>query len=368
MTNFAELNTKKMSSTYTSNLRIEKAATSKLKDVNFENIAFGKTFTDHMFMCDFVNGEWQQPQIMPYQPMTMQPSARVFHYGQAVFEGMKAYKDDDGKVFLFRPEENFKRINKSSARLAMPEFPKDYFFEGLTTLLNLDKDWIKPGVGNSLYIRPFAIAIDPAIAAAPGESYRFMIICAPAKAYYKGTVKVLIAEQFSRSANGGVGYAKAAGNYAAQFYPTNLAQQKGYQQVIWTDADTHTFLEEAGTMNVFFRINDTLITAPTSDRILDGVTRKSLIQLAEDNNIKCEVRPIKVNEIVEASKNGSLKEIFGAGTAAVISPIEGFEYQDTYYELPEIGAHSYSSMLKQRMLNIQHNLAEDKHHWRYEIK
>ncbi|WP_460218417.1 branched-chain amino acid aminotransferase [Psychroserpens sp. MEBiC05023] len=357
-----------MSSIYTSNLHIEKASSSKLEGVNFDNLTFGTTFTDHMFICDYINGAWQQPKIMPYQAMPMEPSARVFHYGQAVFEGMKAYKDDNGEVFLFRPEENFNRINKSSARLAMPEFPKDYFFEGLETLLNLDKDWIQSGVGNSLYVRPFAIAIDPVIAAAPGKEYRFMIICAPVKAYYSGTVKVLIAEQFSRSANGGVGYAKAAGNYAAQFYPTNLAQQKGYQQVIWTDADTHTFLEEAGTMNVFFRINDTLITAPTSDRILDGVTRKSLIQLAEDYDIPCEVRPITVHEIVEASKNGSLKEIFGAGTAAVISPIEGFEYQDTYYDLPVIGAESYSTILKQKMLNIQHNIADDMHNWRYPIK
>ena len=199
-----------MSKNYTSNLHIEKAATSKIGDVNFADLTFGRTFTDHMFICDFVNGEWQQPKIMPYQAMSMDPSARVFHYGQAVFEGMKAYKDDEDRVFLFRPDQNFNRINKSCARLAMPEFPENYFFEGLTTLLNLDKEWVKSGVGNSLYIRPFAIAIDSAIAAAPSESYRFMIICSPAKAYYKGTVKVLIAEEFSRSANGGVGYAKAA--------------------------------------------------------------------------------------------------------------------------------------------------------------
>ncbi len=357
-----------MSNTYTSNLHVEKATISKIHDVDFNDLDFGKTFTDHMFICDYVDGQWQQPKIMPYQPMTMDPSARVFHYGQAVFEGMKAYKDTNGKVFLFRPDQNFERINKSCARLAMPEFPENYFFEGLQTLIDLDSDWVQEGLGNSLYIRPFAIAIDPAIAAAPSESYRFMIICSPAKAYYKGTVKVLIAEEFSRSANGGVGYAKAAGNYAAQFYPTNLAQQKGYQQVIWTDADTHTYLEEAGTMNVFFRINDTLITAPISDRILDGVTRKSLIQLAEDNNIPCEVRQIKVAELVEASKNGTLQEIFGAGTAAVISPIEGFEYKETYYELPEIGDHSYSSILKTKMMNIQYNLAEDKNGWRIAVK
>ncbi len=356
-----------MTKVSTHEIDIVKSQTTKINDVDFDNLSFGRVFTDHMFYCDFIDGEWQQPKIKPYGPMSIDPSARVFHYGQAVFEGMKAYKDDKGEVFLFRPDQNFARINKSAKRLAIPEFPEDYFFEGLTTLLNIDKAWVKSGEGNSLYIRPFVIATESAIAAAPSENYRFMIICSPAKAYYKGTVKVLIAEEYSRSANGGVGFAKAAGNYAAQFYPTSLAQAKGFQQVIWTDADTHTFLEEAGTMNVFFRIGDTLITAPISDRILDGVTRKSLIQLAEDNNIKCEVRQIKVSEIVEASKNGSLKEIFGAGTAAVISPISDFEYQETTYNLPEINEHSYSSILKQKMLNIQHNLAEDKHGWRYKI-
>ena len=356
-----------MSKTTTFSLHIEKANNSKLESVDFSNLPFGRTFTDHMFYCDYKDGAWQQPKITPYQAMSIDPSARVFHYGQAVFEGMKAYKDDKGEAFLFRPDQNFARINKSAARLAMPEFPEDYFFEGLTTLLEMDKDWIKPGLGNSLYIRPFVIATESAIAAAPSASYRFMIICSPAKAYYTEPVKVLIAEKYSRSANGGVGFAKAAGNYAAQFYPTHLAQEKGYQQVIWTDADTHTYLEEAGTMNVFFRINDTLITAPVSDRILDGVTRKSLIQLAEDNNISCEVRPIKVNEIVEASKKGTLKEIFGAGTAAVISPIEAFEYQEQVYDLPEINDHSYSKVLKSKMLDIQHNLAEDKNGWRYKV-
>ncbi len=358
----------KMSNIYTSNLHVEKAISSKLKDVNFENLAFGKTFTDHMFMCDFIDGEWQQPKIVPYGPMPMEPSARVFHYGQAVFEGMKAYKDDNGDVFLFRPEENFERINKSCSRLAMPEFPREFFFEGLETLINLDKDWIQTGVGNSLYIRPFAIAIEPVIAAAPSQSYRFMVICSPVSPYYKGKVRVLIAEHFSRSADGGVGYAKAAGNYAAQFYPTKLAQDKGYQQVIWTDSNTHTLLEEAGTMNVFFRINDTLITAPTSDRILDGVTRKSVIQLAKDSGIDVEVRPIKVHEIVEASENGSLKEIFGAGTAAVISEISAFEFREKVHEIEDLGDQGFAAKLKKQMLHIQHNLSEDKHNWRYQIK
>lgn len=345
---------------------IVKSSTSKIDKVDFDNLAFGRTFTDHMFYCDFENGNWQQPKIRPYGPMTFEPSARVFHYGQAVFEGMKAYKDEEGKVFLFRPQDNFERINKSASRLAIPEFPKEFFFEGLTTLLNLDKEWIKSGKGNSLYIRPFVIATEPAISASPASTYRFMIICSPAKAYYTGGVRVLFAEQYSRSANGGVGFAKAAGNYAAQFYPTSLAQAKGYQQIIWTDANTHENLEEAGTMNIFFRVNDTLITAPTSDRILDGVTRKSVIQLAKDNDVTVEVRPVSVKEIKEAAKNGSLKEIFGAGTAAVISPISAFEHGGEVFELETL-QQSYASLFKGKMLNIQHNEAEDPHGWRYEV-
>ena len=345
---------------------IVKSNTSKITNVDFDNLAFGKTFTDHMFVCDYVDGEWQQPKILPYQPMLMEPSARVFHYGQAVFEGMKAYKDEDGKVFLFRPEDNFNRINKSAARLAMPEFPKEYFFDGLLTLLRMDSEWVKPGVGNSLYIRPFVIATEPAISAAPSNTYRFMIICSPAKAYYTGKVRVIFAEKYSRSADGGVGFAKAAGNYAAQFYPTSLAQKKGFQQVVWTDASTHEFLEEAGTMNVFFRVNDTLLTAPISDRILDGVTRKSIIKLAEDNDIKVEVRRVKVSEIKEAAKNGELKEIFGARTAAVISPISAFEHSGEVFELPDV-ENSYATLFKTKMLNIQHNLSDDPNGWRFEV-
>ncbi len=345
---------------------IVKSDTSKIGNVDFDNLSFGKAFTDHMFVCDYEDGEWQQPKIVPYQPMMMEPSARVFHYGQAIFEGMKAYKDEQGKVWLFRPEDNFNRINKSAARLAMPEFPKDYFFEGLLNLLRMDSEWVKPGVGNSLYIRPFMIATEPAISAAPSNTYRFMIICSPAKAYYTGKVRVIFAEKYSRSADGGVGFAKAAGNYAAQFYPTSLAQKKGFQQVVWTDASTHEYLEEAGTMNVFFRVNDTLLTAPISDRILDGVTRKSIIKLAEDAGITVDVRRVKVSEIKDAARKGELKEIFGAGTAAVISPISAFEHSGEVFELPDV-EDSYATLFKTKMLNIQHNLSDDPNGWRFEV-
>ncbi|GAA3522069.1 branched-chain amino acid aminotransferase [Aquimarina addita] len=345
---------------------ITKVSESKIGQVDFNNLNFGKVFTDHMFVCDYVNGEWQTPKIVPYGPLTLDPSARVFHYGQAVFEGMKAYKDDHGDTFLFRPDENFKRINKSSERLAMPEFPESYFFDGLNTLLELENDWIKPGFGNSLYIRPFSIATQASVSASEADEYKFMIICSPAQSYYSGDVSVLIAEEFSRSANGGIGYAKAAGNYAAQFYPTNLAKKQGYQQIIWTDADTHQYIEEAGTMNLFFRVNDTLLTAPISDRILDGVTRKSLITIAEKEGIHVDVRPIKVSEIVDAATNGSLKEIFGAGTAAVVSPIKAFGYKGEHYELtPQ--ENSYAAHFKKALLDIQYNKVEDPFGWRVKV-
>jgi len=346
---------------------IVKATSSKIESVDFENLKFGHIFTDHMMECDYEDGAWKAPVIRPYGNISLEPSAKVFHYGQAVFEGMKAYKDEDDKIWLFRPDENFRRINLSSKRLAIPEFPEEYFFSSLEELLKLDREWIKKGFGNSLYIRPFVIATEAGVQASPGNKYKFMIICSPAKSYYTGEVRVQISEKYSRAADGGVGAAKAAGNYGAQFYPTNLAKESGFQQIIWTDASTHDFLEEAGTMNVFFRINDTLLTAPVNDRILDGVTRKSILALAEKNGINAEVRRVTVKEVLEAQQQGTLKEIFGAGTAAVINPIQGFGYKGERYELPGI-ENSYASLFKDKLMKIQYNLAEDPFGWRYLVK
>lgn len=348
-------------------ITVQKVKNSRINQVDFDTLVFGKNFTDHMFECDYIDGKWQKPTIRPYGPLTISPAAKVFHYGQAVFEGMKAYKDNNGEVFLFRPDENQRRINKSSKRLAIPEFPKELFFEALNKIIDLDRDWVKPGLGNSLYIRPFVIATQEGVAAAHSDRYKFMILLSPVKAYYSGDVRVVIAEEYSRAADGGVGAAKAAGNYGAQFYPTNLAREKGFQQIIWTDSNEHKYLEEAGTMNVFFRINDTLLTAPTSDRILDGVTRKSVIKLAERANIKVEVRKILVAELVEAAKNGSLKEIFGAGTAAVISPVSAFSYKEDVYELPPTDG-GYSTKFKKELMEIQYNISDDPFGWRYEVK
>lgn len=345
---------------------IVKASSSKITSVDFENLTFGNIFTDHMLICDFKDGVWQKPIITPYEPFLIDPSAKVFHYGQAIFEGMKAYKDDNDDVWLFRPDENFIRFNKSAKRMAMPEVPENIFMEGLKTVVNLDREWVKKGLGNTLYLRPFMIATGHGVIAQPSSEYRFMIILSPAKSYYSGEVKVIIAEHYSRAANGGIGAAKAAGNYSAQFYPTKLANEKGYQQIIWTDDATHTKLEEAGTMNVFIRINDTLYTAPTSERILDGVTRKSLIELAQRDGLNVEVRSVLVEELVNAAKDGSLKEIFGAGTAAVVSPIVAFAYQGTEYQLPKI-ENSFASQLKEDLTKIQYKLAEDTFGWTVKI-
>jgi branched-chain amino acid aminotransferase len=355
-----------MSESLASSIEITKVKQSKINDIDFENINFGNVFTDHMLVCDYKEGAWQKPIIKPYEPFMIDPSAKVFHYGQAIFEGMKAYKDVEDQVWLFRPDQNFKRFNHSAKRLAMPEVPEDIFMDGLKILVDLEKDWVQKGIGKALYIRPFMIAIGTGVMAQPSTQYRFMIILSPAKSYYSGEVKVIIAEHYSRAANGGIGAAKAAGNYSAQFYPTRLANERGFQQIIWTDDATHTKLEEAGTMNVFFRINDTLLTAPVSERILDGVTRKSLIEIAKSEGITVEERTILVSEIIEAAQNGSLKEIFGAGTAAVVSPISGFSYQDTYYELPK-QADSYALRLKERLTKIQHKELPDPFGWTVKI-
>ena len=347
-------------------MKIKKVDSSRINSVDFENLNFGAVFSDHMFTCDYVDGKWINPEIIPYQPISVSPASRVFHYGQACFEGMKAFKDDNNDVWLFRPHENFNRIIKSSVRLAMPKFPEELFFEGFNTLLKMDAQWIKTGIGNSLYIRPFIFASEGTINATEACEYKFMIICAPASSYYSGDVKVKIEKSFSRAAKGGVGYAKAAGNYAAQFYPTRLALDEGYKQIIWTDSSTHQYIEEAGTMNLFFRIGDKLLTAPTSDSILDGITRKSLIQIAKDKGIDVEVRPIKVDELIGAANSGTLIEIFGSGTAVVVLPIVGFGFENKKFDLPKV-ENSWASILKNELNGIQYNLIDDPYNWTVKI-
>ena len=350
----------------TRKIKVSKAKKSKINDVDFENFSFGSVFTDHMFECDYVNGKWENPVIKPYEKISIEPSASVFHYGQAIFEGMKAFKDNNNNVFLFRPNENFERINKSAIRMSIPQIDRNLFFSAIEQLVNLDKDWIKKGEGKSLYIRPFIVATDYAIQAVASHNYKFMIICAPATLYYTKKLRVLIADKYSRAASGGFGYAKAAGNYAGQFYPTNLAKKSGFDQVIWTDSNEHKYIEEAGTMNIFFRIDNELYTAPTTDTILDGVTRKSIIEIAKNNGIAVNIKKISVHELISASNEKKLKEIFGTGTAAIVSQVSGFKYKDEYFEVKEQND-SYAEFLKTKLLNIQTNQSKDPLGWRYKI-
>lgn len=348
-------------------IEIVKTKHSKINEVDFDNLKFGSVFSDHMLVADYKDGAWQAPKVIPYQALTLDPSAKIFHYGQSVFEGMKAYKDANDNTWLFRPLDNFKRLNISSKRLAIPELPESHFMDGLKALLKVDSDWIPKKDGSSLYIRPFVFASGNGFHASPANEYKFIIATAPSGSYFSGKVNVLIEQTYSRSANGGVGFAKAGGNYAGQFYPTQLAIEKGYQQVIWTDDTSHEYIEEAGAMNIFVRIKNTLITGPTSDRILDGITRKSIIELAEKEGIPVEVRKISVLEVVEAAKNGTLKEMFGAGTAAVISPIAGFGYKDEDYDLPELDE-TYAAFFKKRVTDIQTNKADDPFGWRFKVE
>ena len=346
-----------------SEIKVELTTNSKLHTVGFNNLPFGSILSDHMFVCDYKDGAWQDARIVPYAPIELDPSAKIFHYGQSIFEGMKAYKDTDGNTLLFRPLDNCKRLNISAERMVIPQIPEELFMEGLKKLLAVDTDWIPSNDGSSLYIRPFMFATGNGFHASPADAYRLIIATAPSGAYFSGKVRVLIEEKYARAANGGVGFAKAGGNYAAQFYPTQLAIEKGYNQVIWTDDNTHEYIEEAGAMNIFIRINDTLITSPTSDRILDGITRKSILQLAKDEGIDVEERKITVAEVVAAARNGSLKEMFGAGTAAVISPIAGFGFKEEDFELPEL-KETFATFLKKKITDIQTNKAKDPYGWR----
>jgi len=348
-------------------MKINRVEKSRIDSVDFENLTFGKIFTDHMFISKYKNGEWSSGEIKPYENISISPSSRALHYGQAIFEGMKCFKSEQDELFLFRPEENFKRFNKSSIRLAIPEIQEDIFFNGLKELLKIDSEWVKKGIGNALYIRPFVFASEPSINASEANEYTFMIICSPSKSYYGDMeISVKIEEKYSRAAKGGVGYAKAAGNYAAAFYPTKLAIEQGFQQIIWTDSNNHNAIEEAGTMNLFFVIGDKLITSPTSDSILDGITRKSIIELAKFHNIDVLEREITIDEILKEHKSGNLKEIFGSGTAVVVLPIKSFGHRDQLYTLSSEKS-SVSSFLKEKLNNIQYNISNEFKNWKFKI-
>ncbi len=340
---------------------------SKLEGVDFNNIIFGRVYSDHMFMADYLDGQWSNYKIEPYDLISFYPGSAVLHYAQSVFEGLKAYKSESGEILIFRPDMNFKRMNLSARRLCIPEIPEEVFMGGLNELLKIDKNWV-PGVpGTSLYIRPFVFALDEYIGIRPSDTYKFMIFTCPVGPYYSKPVKVMIEKNFTRAVEGGTGYAKAAGNYAASLYPAKLAHEKGYDQLIWTDGKEHKYIEEAGTMNVIFLIGDKLVTSETGDSILSGITRDSVLTLAKDMGIEVEERKVSVEEIIDACKSGELKEAFGAGTAATIAQIDSIGYEGIDYKLRPVEEREFSHKILKSLDDIRTGKVEDKFGWVHKL-
>lgn len=345
----------------TQNIIINKASVSRISELDINNIQFGRLYSDHMFMADFDGQSWKNSEITPFKNISLSPANVTLHYGQSVFEGMKAYKYKETDVALFRPLDNFKRLNISAERMCLAQLPEDLFMGGIRELIDLDRAWVPGNDGTSLYIRPFIFATDEYIGIKPSRNFKFLIITCPAGAYYSKPVRVKIETHYSRAVEGGTGFAKAAGNYAGALYPAKLAQEEGYDQLIWTDAIHHDTIEESGTMNVMFLIGDKLVTAPIGETILNGITRDSVLTLARDWGIEVEERKLKVDELIAAAESGELKEAFGTGTAATIASICEIGHGSENYRLPE--SMTLAARLRQTLEGIKIGKIEDKFGW-----
>ncbi len=346
---------------------ISQVVESRINRIDFDNLIFGRTFADHMYIAEYANGDWQSSKIVPYGPMEFQPALMSIHYGQSIFEGLKAYKGKDGKVRIFRPEDNFNRLNISAERMAMPLVPREIFMDNLKELIKLDSAWVPEKEGYSLYIRPFMFGTDEYLGVSPSKTYRFMIINSPVGAYYSKPLRVKIETEYIRAAKGGVGYSKNAGNYAGSLYPTAKAVSEGYDQLIWTDAKEHKYIEEAGTMNIMFMIDGKLVSAAPSTSILDGITRRSIIQIAKDWGIEVEERSISVEELIEGIESGKVNEAFGAGTAAVITHISEIGYKGKNYQLPETPKDAFTLKVLKEINDLKLGLIPDRYNWILEI-
>lgn len=343
---------------------VQKTTKSKLQETDFSNLVFGKTISDHMFVADYKNGEWTDLRIEPYAALDLHPANAALHYGQSIFEGMKAYKNEKGEILIFRGDANAHRMNESATRMCMPEIPEEIFMEGLLQLLDLDRNWVPSGKGASLYIRPFMFATDNYIGVKPSDTYKFIIFTCPVGAYYSKPVNVKVETEFTRATEGGTGAAKTAGNYAASLFPALQAQRAGYDQLLWTDGKSHSKIEESGTMNVMFDINGTLITAPTNTgTILKGITRDSVIQLAKDWGMPLEERFLTVSELQEALEKGTLREAFGTGTAATIAHIAKINVNGKDYILPEKNSDAFSNKVLNELDGIKYGDIADTRGW-----
>ena len=336
------------------------------------NLGFGKYFSDHMFILDYSTEKgWYDPRIVPYGPLEMDPSTMVFHYGQAIFEGLKAYKSKDGKINLFRPEMNMKRINTSNERMSIPQIDEEFAVEAVKALVLLDNDWIPTEPGTSLYVRPFIIATDPYLGVRASNTYKFMIILSPSGAYYPtglNPVKILIENEYVRAVRGGTGFAKTPGNYAASLKAQDIAHDKGYVQVLWLDGVERKYVEEVGAMNVFFKIGDEVITPSLDGSILPGITRSSVISLLRHWGVKVSERKLPVQELFEAHAAGKLTEAFGTGTAAVISPIGELNWDGNIISLTDGKTGELSVRLYEMITGIQNGVINDEFNWLTEVK
>lgn len=351
----------------TLDIPIERVAKSRLQEIDFQNLGFGQYFSDHMFMIDFEHGMWQEPKIVPYGALQFTPALITLHYGQAIFEGMKAYHTIDGGIQLFRPWENSQRLNRSAVRMCMPEVPEEIFMQGLTQLLQVDKNWLPKEEGATLYIRPHLFATDEVLGVRPSDTYKFIIFTSPVGAYYSQPVKVKIETHFVRAVEGGIGSAKAAGNYAASLYPFKLAKEEGYDQIIWTDGKEHKYIEESGTMNLMFVIGNKLITASLGDSVLDGITRKSVLHLAKHWGYEVEERKVSVGEVVKALELGKMQEAFGVGTAATIAPISTIGFEGENYAVPALHEDGFALRAKKYLIDLCRGKEKDIFDWIYKL-
>ncbi len=352
----------------TINFSIQKAETSNFNAVDWDNLPFGKVFSDHMFLMEYADGEWKQGMIMPFQNISMHPAMSAIHYGQSIFEGLKAYRTINDEVNIFRPDMNAKRFAQSAQRMCMPEVPEEIFMEAIRKLVEIDSNWVTNRPGYSLYIRPFMFSTDELVGIKPSDTYKFMIITSPVGMYYSEPVRVKIEEHYTRAAIGGVGRAKAAGNYGASLYPAKQCQLQGFHQLVWTDAKEHKYIEESGTMNIVFQIGGKLIT-PTedADTILRGITKRSVLELVKKWGLEVEERKVSVEEIITAAKNGILEDAFGAGTAATIAQIAIIGYRDERLELPPLEGRTLSNKIKAYMDDMKAGRIDDEFGWNYKV-
>ncbi len=344
-------------------IEITKAERSRVNDVDFDNIPFGRTFSDHMFVADYQNGSWTNPRIVPFGYFQMHPSSLVLHYGQAIFEGMKASKSIDGKPLFFRPEMHAKRFNTSAQRMCMPDFPEDLFVQALHELVAIDQEWIPAKEGSALYIRPYMFANGEFIGVQPSDTYQMIIFTGPVGPYYPKPVRLLVADEFVRAVPGGVGEAKTAGNYAASLLPAKLAKEQGFDQVLWMDAFEFKYIQEAGTMNIFFVIDGTVVTPATDGAILKGITRDTILRILRNKGYKVEERPLTIDEVITAQGEGKLSEVFGTGTAAVVAHVADFTHKGVTYGLPPVAEREIGELVKNEINGLRAGTIEDENGW-----